>query len=127
MNPHHKPRLFHLVHLNLTAVVAAVRKRKPVTVPMLFRRHLITQNHKRIMLVAGHSPFALYRLNPMMKRQPLRHTLHCVPSIEMNQVHVLVRIIHLQRHCTLYRNCLLSLIFHPDCPGYHIKVIKHSV
>ena len=40
---------------------------------------------------------------------------------------MLVGIIHLHRHGTLNRNCLLSLIFHSDCPGNYIQVIEDPV
>ena len=66
MNAYYKPRLLHLVYFNLTAEIAAVCKRKSVTVSMLFTCRPITENDKRIVLMAGHAALALYRLYPMI-------------------------------------------------------------
>ena len=60
VDSHDEPCLLHLVHLDLTAVIAAVSQCKPKTVSVFFRRHLVAQYHKRIVLMAGHAALALY-------------------------------------------------------------------
>ncbi len=127
MNAAQKSRLIELILFHLHEEITAVEEGEAITLPLGLCRFLLTQNGKRMVLVAAGPAHASDGGDTMRYPAPFHVPLHRMPPVQRNPVEVSEGKIQAYRHRLLDPQRTGSLVDNSHGPHNDVLLLQHTV
>ena len=116
-----------LILFNLALEASGIDETHTVAVSVIFRCHVINQQHGRAVLMAGRSSGRADRHRAMADPLALGIALHTVASVKGDSVKVAGHKVQARALRLFQGKCALSIVFNANSPGDNVKLRQNTV
>ena len=127
MDAHYRPDGSCLIQFNVRFVVAGVDQHHAIALAIVLGGFRLAENDEGIVLMTGSTPGGGNGLDTLDQIPALRHPLHGVPSVEVDQLPASEGNIQAGRGGLFQHHHAVSGIDNPNGPGDHIFCFKNAV
>ena len=127
VDAHDRPDGAHLIHLNVGTVVAGIDQHHAIALALVLCGGGVTENDKRIVVVAGGAPLGGDGLNGAGKRNPLHLPLHGMAAMKVDEIPLTKGQVETDGSRLLQTHGAVTGVDQPGRPGDHILLGKDAI